>query len=64
MQITMEMNGKETKEEKQKRKEAELLEKYGLSNVDEKDIQFEKDKILIEELSLKVKELEWQLQTK
>ena len=32
-------NGKETKEEKQKRKEAELLEKYGLSNVDEKDIQ-------------------------
>lgn len=30
---------KETKEEKQKRKENELLDKYGLTNVDSRDIQ-------------------------
>ena len=30
---------KETKEEKQKRKEKELLDRYGLSEVDQKDIQ-------------------------
>lgn len=30
---------KESKEDKQKRKENELLDRYGLSNVDSKDIQ-------------------------
>ena len=30
---------KETKEEKKKRKEKELLDRYGLSEVDQKDIQ-------------------------
>ena len=30
---------KESKEEKQKKKEAEILDRYGLSNVDTRDIQ-------------------------
>lgn len=38
MALFGEKTPKETKEEKQKRKEQEILDRYGLSNVDQKDI--------------------------